>query len=79
MADIAATHLQPLVSHPGVGPAKGAWVEVASGPAQGTRGRVVEQAGGNITIVALLIGQRPLMLTVASAACVPLEAPPEHW
>ncbi|HEV7213870.1 MAG TPA: hypothetical protein VGP33_02000 [Chloroflexota bacterium] len=63
-------------SQPG-GFVRGAWVEVASGPAQGARGRIVERAGNNITIQALLLGQRPLLLTVASAVCAPLETPAE--
>jgi hypothetical protein len=58
--------------------AKGAWVEVASGPAQGARGRIVERIGGNVTLVAQLLGQRPLLLTVASTACAPLELPAER-
>ena len=61
------------------GHAKGTWVEVASGPAQGVRGRIIERIGNNVTIQALLLGQRPLLLTVASTACAPLEAPAEHW
>ena len=64
---------------PPAGPAKGAWVEVAHGPAQGARGRVIERVGDNVTIVALLLGQRPFLLTVASAVCTPLDAPPERW
>lgn len=60
------------------GLAKGAWVEVASGPAQGARGRIIERIGNNVTIQALLLGQSPLLLTVASTACAPLEVPTER-
>jgi|GEM_PF-7075235 hypothetical protein len=61
------------------GPVKGAWVDVAHGPAQGARGRVIERIGDNVTIVTLLLGQRPLLLTVAAAVCTPVDAPPERW
>ena len=57
---------------------RGAWVEVASGPAQGARGRIIERIGGNVTLVAQLLGQRPLLLTVDAAVCAPLEVPAER-
>lgn len=55
-------------------PGQGAWVQVASGPAQGAKGRIVERNGDHVTILTLVLGQRPLLLTVASAVCAPLEA-----
>lgn len=63
---------------PAGGLAKGVWVEVASGPAQGARGRIVERVGGNVTLVAQLLGQRPLLLTIDAAVCAPLQAPAER-
>jgi len=43
------------------------------------RGRVIERIGDNVTIVTLLLGQRPLLLTVAAAVCTPVDEPPERW
>lgn len=54
---------------------RGAYVEVASGPAQGARGRVITTEGGSVTLVTTLLGQRPLLLTVASTACATIPSP----
>lgn len=64
-----ATAKQTLDQPASAAPERGTYVEVATGPARGARGRVITAMGGSVTLVTTLLGQRPLLLTVASTAC----------
>ena len=50
----------------------GRWVRVVRGPAVGTRGLVTSLAGSRLTMIASLINNRSLVLTVDQADCAPL-------
>ena len=50
----------------------GRWVRVIRGPAIGARGLVTGLAGSRLTMIASLINNRSLVLTVDQADCAPL-------
>ena len=50
----------------------GRWVRVVRGPAIGARGLVTSLTGSRLTMIASLINNRSLVLTVDQADCAPL-------